>query len=409
MSSETPLGGLKVIEFAGLAPGPFAGMILADWGAEVIRLDRPPSEHGNTFTGDILTRHKRSIAINLKVPSGLALAKRLIESADVLIDPFRPDVLEKLGLGPDVFLGDDGTNKRLIYARLVGFSRSGPHAHLAGHDLNYLALGGVLSLLPGTSSHPSFPLNILADFAGGGMMCAFGILIALYERNRNGGLGQVVENDMVSGARYLSTNPLLASFAHASMSNPPFADSDATSASRMHNTLDGGAPFYNLYDCADGRWMSVACIEPKFYKIFLDRFLAALPAEFLHGRTQDVSASHEQMNRDRWPQTREFFIDGFACYSREHWERVFAGSDACTFPVLSPREATRLASSSAAPFVHPNLSRSKHVPLSSNDTDVLHPGEHKDAILNELGITHGERAKLERDGAFGVQKGRPKL
>ncbi|CAL1698755.1 unnamed protein product [Somion occarium] len=395
MSTRPPLHGIKVVEFGGLAPGPFAGLVLADWGADVIRIDRPISHPNDKVTEDVLARHKRSIAVDTKIPSGRAVVKRLVERADVLIDPFRPGVLERLGLGPEVFLGEKGTNKKLIYARLIGFPRTGQYSNLAGHDLNYLALSGVLSLLPGSPSRPTFPLNILADFAGGGLMCALGIMIALFERSNNGGLGQVVDNDMVSGTRYLSTFPLLGSFAHSLIPSPLFADRDATTSTRMQNTLDDGAPFYAVYTCADGKWMSVACIEPKFYKIFLEKFLDALPSEFVQQKGWCPKVE-EQFVRTKWPAMKQFFEEGFKSFDRHYWAEVFN--------VLSPREAYLLASTDAAPKAHPNLSRTTPVPLSTNSshTYLLRPGEHTDEILEEIGIGKEEKKNLAKDGALGI-------
>ncbi|KAI0792768.1 CoA-transferase family III [Abortiporus biennis] len=414
--SNHPLSGIKVVEFAGLAPGPFAGLILSDWGADVIRVDKPPVPNAPpAVTQDFLARNKRSIAIDPKVPSGLETVRKLVNSADVLIDPFRPGVMERLGLGPDVFLGPNGSNKKLVYARLVGFSRTGTGKDQAGHDLNYIALSGVLSLLPGTSSAPSFPLNILADFAGGGLMCALGILVALFERETKSGLGQVVESDMVSGTRYLSSFPLIQSYAtsvspKAVQARSAFSDTNAST--RMQNLLDGGAPYYGVYTCADGRWMSVGCLEPKFFKIFLERFIKALPGDFM----KDVEGAwvpnlERQGNRAEWLKMKEYFESGFRLYGRDYWEKVFEGSDACAMPVLTPAEASTLIHAaneppSLIPHPHPRLTRSPFIPIPAEQSEGLKltkAGQHTKEILDELELTEQEKSRLVSQGALGKE------
>ncbi|KAI9061031.1 CoA-transferase family III [Trametes sanguinea] len=391
---KPPLAGIRVVEFAGLAPGPMAGMILADFGADVVRVDRPAHAAASPAP-DVLARGKRSIAIDPKKKSGYAVVRRLVEQADVLIDPFRPGVMERLGLGPEVFLdGREGTNKKLVYARLVGFPRAGSHKDMAGHDLNYLALSGVLSMLPGERK-PEFPMNILADFAGGGLICATGILLALMERTRSG-RGQVVNADMVSGVRYLSSFPLLL----YQLRTPHFGQVRGT------GMLDGGAPFYNVYTCADGRWMSVGCIEPQFFREFLKRFLGALPPGFAledgWRPTED-----DQHDADLWPRLKTFMERGFALHPRDYWAKVFDASDACVVPVLSVDEAAALAKRSSSrggsvPVPHPRLERTPSVaPLPAAAESVLSRGAHTEEILEELGVNVAEREALRRDGALG--------
>ncbi|KAH9902792.1 CoA-transferase family III [Cubamyces lactineus] len=395
-AASPPLAGIKVVEFAGLAPGPMAGMVLADFGADVVRVDRPPNA-APPPTPDVLARGKRSIAIDPKTRSGHAIVRKLVERADVLIDPFRPGVMERLGLGPEVFLDEKhGCNKQLIYARLVGFPRSGPHKDMAGHDLNYLALSGVLSMFPGHQK-PEFPLNILADFAGGGMLCAMGILLALMERNRSG-KGQVVHADMVSGVRYLSSFPLLLS----RLQTPTFGEQRGT------GLLDGGAPFYNIYTCADGGWMSVGCLEPQFFRTFLKRFLGALPQNFAlkDGWRPTEAVQHDP---DVWPCLKEFMERGFAMHPRDYWAKVFDASDACAVPVLSVEEAAELAASSSSgggtvPKPHPTLERTPSVAsLPDAMSSVIPRGVHTEEILKELGIGKAELEVLWRDGALGDQ------
>ncbi|KAF8896255.1 CoA-transferase family III domain-containing protein [Infundibulicybe gibba] len=397
------LTGIKVIEFAGLAPGPFAGLVLADNGADVIRVDRP-----SAAPADILCRGKRSIVIDTKVESGRDLARQLIAAADIVIDPFRPGVMEKLGLGPEVFLGDGsqpGSNKKLIYARMIGYlilCFKGPHKDMAGHDINYLALTGILSMLPGLGK-PSFPVNLLADFAGGGLMCVLGILLALIERQANG-LGQVVDTNMasyyprVSGTRYLGSFPLI----HSSTSSPLFG------GKRGENILDGGAPFYNLYACKDGGLMSVGCLEPKFFRTFIEHFLQYLPDNFsLAGAWRPTANTHS--NTNEWPKLREFLELGFKTHPRDFWAQVFHGTDnylmryGCVCgSSLEPREAGTLASN-PIPLPHPQVARVSGTQVKPPLIPALplRPGQHTAEILDILGVDSSKRKQLALNGVFG--------
>ena len=246
MSSAPPLAGVRVLEFAGLAPGPFAGMALADYGASVIRIDRATkfshSKEEEEPTGDSLTRHKSSIAVDVKSAAGIDLIKSLLPHVDVVIDPFRPGVLEKLGLGPkEVMLA---INPRIIVARMTGFRRDGKYKDMAGHDINYIAVSGVLSLFGREHEKPYPPGNIVGDFAGGGAMCFQGILLALINRGRTG-RGQVVEANMVDGSTWLATMPRLG------------AKRPIWNGKRGTNTLDGGSPWYDTYETKDGKYMAV--------------------------------------------------------------------------------------------------------------------------------------------------------
>ncbi|OAA56966.1 alpha-methylacyl-CoA racemase [Niveomyces insectorum RCEF 264] len=258
-----PLTGLKVLEFAGLAPGPFAGVFFADAGAEVLRIDRPVPGRSHTpaaaaaaaggATDDLLARHKASIAVDLKSPAGVALVRALARDADVLIDPYRPGVLERRGLGPDVLCA---ANPRLVYARLSGFRRDGKYHAMAGHDINYLAVSGLLSVLGRAGDKPTPPWNVLADFAGGGLMLVVGVLLALAARSSSSsGHGQVVEANMVDGVSYLAAFPRFAA-------KTPLGDHP-----RGQNLLDTGCPYYDTYETADGGFMAVGCIEPQFFSI----------------------------------------------------------------------------------------------------------------------------------------------
>ncbi|KAI5461220.1 CoA-transferase family III domain-containing protein [Mariannaea sp. PMI_226] len=311
MTGPPPLQGLKVIEFAGLAPGPFAGMLLADAGASVLRIDRAQagaSSRGRAIPNeDMLTRHKASIAVDLKATRGVALVKRLAAQADVLIDPFRPGVLEKLGLGPDVLCA---ANPRLIYGRMTGFRRDGKYAAMAGHDINYLAVSGVLSLLGREGERPHAPWNILADFAGGGAVLFQGVLMAVIARQASG-RGQVVEANMVDGAGYLATFPRMAL-------KTPLGDQ-----ARGRNILDGGCPWYDTYETADGKYMSVGALEPQFFAALVQGL--GLAGQGWEERRWDSSV---------WPSLRKLMTDTFRGRTRSEWEAVFDGTDACCTPVL---------------------------------------------------------------------------
>ncbi|KAJ3928394.1 MAG: CoA-transferase family III [Lentinula lateritia] len=392
--------GIKVVEFAGLAPGPFAGLILADNGATVIRIDKPFS----SSSPDILCRNKRSLAINPKTRSGLDVLKKLITSSDVLIDPFRPGVMERLGLGPDIFLGASGKvglNEKLIYARIIGFPRTGHHKNMAGHDINYLALSGILSMLPGSHDRPTFPLNLLADFAGGGSICALGIILALFERISSG-CGQVVDVDMVSGARYVSSFPLIHTL------NP---STGTFAGDRGDNLLDGGAPFYNIYPCKDGACMSVGCLEPQFFKTFIEHFVKALPNDFKQ-RYRWNPDPFIQFDRDTWPKLKNFLELGFKTKTRDEWATVFMNTDACAIPMLTPKESSKVEEfgQQSVPLPHPRILSKKQnsTPMViDSDTIELPPGQHTEEILEELGLTNSEYRRLVQDGA--IEGSRSKL
>ncbi|KAH8775346.1 CoA-transferase family III domain-containing protein [Diaporthe sp. PMI_573] len=317
MASPPPLQGIKVLEFAGLAPGPFAGLLLADAGASVIRVDRPSST--NTPTPDHLTRHKASVAVDLRTPRGKAAARRLALAADVVIEPFRPGVMERLGLGPSDLCA---ANPGLVYARMTGFRRDGRYAAMAGHDINYLAVSGVLGMLGwgnGDGSHPAGlrpapPINILGDFAGGGAVLFQGILMALLARGRTG-RGQVVEANMVDGAGYLATFPRLAR-------KTPMGDGP-----RGTNVLDGGCPYYDTYRTRDGGYVAVGALEPQFYA-------ALIKGLGLEGQGWE----ERRLDRDCWPEMRAVFGEIFGGRTRSEWEAVFDGTDACCTPVLDYAE-----------------------------------------------------------------------
>ncbi|MEZ0313253.1 MAG: CaiB/BaiF CoA transferase family protein [Myxococcota bacterium] len=304
------LKGLKVLELAAIGPAPFCGMMLADFGADVVRIERPVAKRGLTteLGRDVLNRGKRSIAIDLKHPEGVAIALELVAKADIIIEGHRPGVMERLGLGPDVCLA---LNPRLVYGRITGFGQDGPLAQRAGHDINYIALSGVLGML-GTPERPAIPANLVGDFGGGGMMLAFGVLAAAFHAQRTG-MGQVVDAAMIDGSAVLMTAVM------AMRAAGLWNDTRAT------NLLDGGAPFYNVYTTQDGKHVAVGPIEPQFRAIFLERL----------GLSPDIN----MLDPDEWPAQRAQLEVVFATKTRAEWESIFTDTDACVFPVLSIAEA----------------------------------------------------------------------
>lgn len=312
MPSPPPLSTLKVLELAGLAPGPFTGLLLADAGASVLRIDRPTSS--NIPTSDALTRHKTSLPLDLKHSHALSLFHSLLSKADVLIDPYRPGVLESLlSLTPASLCA---RYPRLILVRLTGYRREGKYSAMAGHDINYLAVSGVLSMLGEKGRPPLPPGNLLGDFAGGGAVAFMGILLALLERTRTG-KGQIVEANMVDGAGYLNTFPRLA--LRTPLWNRP----------RGENMLDGGAPWYRCYATRDGGWMSVGALE--------DRFFAEL-CRLLGIRRGSEEWPGERAERGSWEGWRRVLEGRFKSRTRAEWEQLFEGTDACVAPVLEHGE-----------------------------------------------------------------------
>ncbi|MBW1735434.1 MAG: CoA transferase [Deltaproteobacteria bacterium] len=304
-----PLDGIKVVEMAGLAPSPYCGMLLADFGAHVVivdRLSKGAPEIPNIMEKNPFDRGKRSMRVNLKSDQGIEILKKMIEDADVLVEPYRPGVMESLQLGPDEALS---LNPKLIYARLTGWGQDGPYAGMAGHDIDYIALSGALSLFRRKGERPLPPCNLLGDFAGGGMLCAMGILLALIERNRSG-KGQVVDAAMLDGAASFTTL-FYGMLAHNLMT-----------LDIGTNVLDGGAPFYQTYETSDGRFMAVGAIEGRFY------------SELLKGLGLDPSSLPHQLDMPRWPEMIERFGEVFKTRTRDEWEAVFKGKDACVAPVL---------------------------------------------------------------------------
>ncbi|HLO34983.1 MAG TPA: CaiB/BaiF CoA-transferase family protein, partial [Candidatus Deferrimicrobium sp.] len=307
-----PLAGLKIIEIAGIGPGPYAAMLLADLGADVVRVDRPGAVSMNAEK-DVLNRGRPSIAVDLKSPDGVETVLRLVEQADALIEGFRPGVMERLGLGPDACAE---RNPRLVYGRMTGWGQEGPLAQTAGHDTNYIAVAGVLHNFARLGERPVPPLNLAGDFGGGSMFLVMGVLAALLHAQRTGE-GQVVDAAMIDGAASLMTME----WAFRAMG---IWDTEAPGT----NLLDTGAPFYEVYECADGKWLAVGAIEAHFYAQLLEGMGLAGAADLPH-----------QMDRSQWPAMKQRFAEVFRSKTRDDWWAIFQGTDACVTPVLSPSEA----------------------------------------------------------------------
>ncbi len=374
-----PLEGVRIVELAGIGPGPFCAMVLADLGADVLRVDRASAARGgdpDAPPADVLNRNRQSIAVDMKHPEGVETVLRLVEQADVLIEGYRPGVVERLGVGPDDCLA---RNPALVYGRMTGWGQDGPMAPRAGHDINYIALSGTLSMIGRAGERPVPPVNLVGDFGGGGMLLAVGVLAALTEA-RTSGTGQVVDAAMVDGAA------LLAAMMYS------FKAMGLWDGGRGGNTLDTGAHFYEVYETADNKFVSIGSIEPQFYAELFER-LELDPADF-----------DQQHDRSAWPAAKERIAARIAERTRDEWDAVFEGSDACYAPVLEPEEA----------IVHPhNQARSTFVNVAGVDqpapaprfsrtppavpTPPAHAGQHTDEALARWGFGEDEIAAL-RDG-----------
>ncbi|HUY47698.1 MAG TPA: CaiB/BaiF CoA-transferase family protein [Streptosporangiaceae bacterium] len=369
-----PLQGVRVIELESLAPAPFGCMVLSDLGADVLRVDRlGKAGHPVVQSNDPLARGRRSIRLNLKDPGGVAVLLRLIGDADVLVEGFRPGVAERLGFGPDTCLEH---NPGLVYARMTGWGQEGPLAGAAGHDIDYIAVSGSLEPIGRAGERPVPPLNLLGDFGGGGMLLAVGVLAALLERERSG-RGQVVDAAMVDGAA------LLAAFIHGLRAAGGWRDE------RGSNVLDGGAPFYDTYQTADGKFVAVGALEPKFY------------AELLIRLGLDTAGLPSQYDRSGWPALRAQFTRVFAERTQAEWAAVFDGSDACVAPVLSmadapghPHNAARGTFIDVGGVVQPAPApRFSRTPSATPDPPPR-PGRDTEAVLTSLGYSPTEITAL---------------
>jgi len=370
-----PLEGVKVVELTGLGPAPFAAMLLADLGADVIRVDRAGAAGGanpEAPPADVLLRGRESIAVDLKTPEGVETVLRLVERSEVLIEGFRPGVCERLGIGPDVCLE---RNARLVFGRMTGWGQEGPMAQRAGHDINYVALSGTLSMIGRADERPVPPINLVGDFGGGGMMLAFGVLAGVLEA-RSSGLGQVVDAAMVDGSS------LLASMMYGMRAMGMW------DGGRGGNILDTGAHFYEVYETSDGKFVSIGAIEPQFYEELLER-LELQPTE--------MPAQHDAA---RWPESKAIIAARIAERTRDQWDVVFADSDACYAPVLEvdeaiahPHNAQRETFINVAgvdqPAPAPRFSRTP----SAVPAPPAHAGQHTDSALLRWGFT-----ALEIDG-----------
>jgi alpha-methylacyl-CoA racemase len=311
-----PLAGLKVVEFAGIGPGPFCAMLLSDMGADVVRIDRSSGVRGGTPKGapiyDVSSRGRRSVVLDLKHPQDVETALRLLDKADALVEGFRPGVMERLGLGPDVTLA---RQPKLVYGRMTGWGQSGPLSQAAGHDLNYIALTGALHAMGRKNDSPAPPLNLVGDFGGGALYLAMGICAALVEAGRSG-KGQVIDCAMTDGAASLA-----AVFFGMRAAGIWTDQRDA-------NLLDGGAHFYDTYECKDGKWVAIASIEPQFYVLLLEKTGLSGDPDF-----------QVQMDRSAWPMLSAKLASAIKSKTRDEWCAVMEGSDVCFAPVLSWQEA----------------------------------------------------------------------
>ena len=362
-----PLSGYRILEFAGIGPGPFCGMVLADLGAEVVRIDRAEGAEGSRK--DFVGRGRRSIALDLKQPAAIETALRLIEKADALIEGFRPGVMERLGLGPETCLA---RNPRLVFGRMTGWGQEGPLAKAAGHDINYIALTGALWSIGPKDRKPVPPLNLVGDYGGGGMLLAVGILAALLEA-KGSGKGQVVDAAMVDGAALLMA-PIYAMKARGGWG-----------AERGTNRLDGAAPYYDTYECADGRWLAVGPIEPQFWAEML-KLLGLDPARF------------EQRNDPaQWEALKAELAAAFRARRRDDWVGVFEGTDACVCAVLSMDEAPHHPHMAArGTFVEREgaiqpapATRFSRTASAIGGAPPLR-GEHTEAVLSDWGLSAAE-------------------
>lgn len=379
-----PLTGVRVVEIAGIGPGPFAAMMLADMGADVIRVDRSSAVYGgdpSTPPADVMNRGRRSIAVDLKNPAGVETVLQLVENADALIEGFRPGVTERLGIGPEQCLA---RNPKLIYGRMTGWGQFGPMAPMAGHDMNYIAIGGALGAIGRPNEKPQPPLNLIGDFGGGGMLLAFGIACGIIEA-RTSGKGQVVDAAMTDGTAVLTT------FIHGFMAMGIWRDERGT------NMLDTGAHYYEVYECADGKFLSVGAIEPQFYAELLQKTGLEGDPEFAR-----------QNDRALWPKLKERLASVIATKTRDEWAAIFDGSDACVAPVLSISEAPNHPHNVARqtfvnahgvvqPAPAPRFSRTE----PSLQRPPAHPGQHTEEVLAEWGVANAEQcAKLREVGAI---------
>lgn len=372
-----PLQGIRVIEIAGLGPGPFCAMLLADLGADVLRIERATGSGLFDPKFDLSNRGKRSVVLDLKKPEGVAAVLKLVESADILTEGFRPGVMERLGLGPDICLA---RNPKLVYGRMTGFGQTGPLAKVAGHDINYIAMSGALHAIGGPDK-PVPPLNLVGDFGGGALYLAFGLMAALIDAGRSG-KGQVVDATMIDGAASLMTMMY------------GMAAAGSWDDRRSANLVDGGAHFYDTYETADGRHVSIGSIEPQFYAELI-RLAGLDPADFA-----------AQNDKAEWPRMKARLVEVFKTKTRDEWCRLMEGSDVCFAPVLSMFEAPEHPHNRergtfievdgvVQPGPAPRFSRT----APGRPTPPPAPGAHTDQGLADWGFSADEIAALKASGA----------
>ena len=360
-----PLNGYRIVEMAGLGPAPFCAMLLSDMGADVVRIDREGGSNPLDLKIDVLNRGRRSVALNLKTPEGIATAFALIARADAVIEGYRPGVMERLGLGPEECLAK---NPRLVYGRMTGWGQAGPLAHAAGHDINYIALTGALDAI-GTDESVTPPLNLIGDFGGGALYLAFGVVCALLEA-RASGEGQVVDAAMVDGAAHLMT------MMYGLSQQGKWTDK------RQDNLLDGGAHFYGAFECADGKWIAIGSIEPQFYRLLLDTLGI------------DPDAEGVSQSKEDWQRMREQLRQTFLREPQSHWCELMEGTDICFAPVLSMADAPEHPhNKDRSVFVKDfGITQPGPAPRFSRTPGSIRrpppqPGEHTAEVLEEWGIS----------------------
>jgi alpha-methylacyl-CoA racemase len=375
-----PLKGIKIVEMVGIGPAPHCCMLLSDMGAEIIRIDRPGGNPvGGTDRAAVLNRGRKSIAIDIKTSEGVATALRLIGQADGLVEGFRPGVMERLGLGPDLCIE---RNEKLIFGRMTGWGQDGPLALVAGHDINYIALSGALASIGDQERGPVPPLNLVGDFGGGGMMLAFGMVCGLLEA-KGSGKGQVIDASMLEGSALLMAGIFM------------FKNSGTWTHPRGENWLDGGAAFYGTYRCADGEWVGIGSLEPQFY---------ALLRETL-GLTDPIW--DRQWDHDAWPEQKRLLAAVFATKTRDQWTEILGAIDVCFAPVMNLDEVmehphTKARGVYVAPDGHvqpapaPRFSRTP----AKIQSPPAKPGEHNDAALADWGFAADEISALRSAGVL---------
>ena len=378
-----PLEGIRILEIAGIGPGPFAGMMLSDMGADVVRVDRADRVKGGDPENppkDVLARGRRSVAVDLKNPDGVDLVLQMIEQSDVVIEGFRPGVMERLGLGPDICLE---RNPRIIFGRMTGWGQEGPMAQAAGHDINYIALTGALDAIGRKGEAPVPPLNLIGDFGGGGMLLAYGIVCALVERGVSN-RGQVIDAAMVDGASTL----MAMMYAMKAMG--------VWNSERGSNMLDTGAHFYDAYETSDGKYISIGSIEPQFYALLLERSGFGEGEELPH-----------PMDQSQWPVLKEKMVDMFKTRTRTEWCEIMEGTDICFAPVLSMdeapdhphmrhRETFVEVAGVTQPAPAPRFSRTEPVITRPPSFE----GQHTEEVLESFGFSVDQIASLRAGNAI---------